>query len=112
MLEAVFGGRAAERTLLYLECYGEGYPRGIARTFDMSVSQIHKQLTKLEENGILVSREAGRTRLYTWNPRNPLVKPLRALLRDALAALPQSELERYYRQRRRPRTRGKPIEAA
>lgn len=109
MLENIFGSRAAERTLLYLECYGEGYPRGIARTYDMSVSQIHKQLTKFEEAGILVRREFGRTCLYQWNPRNPLVNPLRELLRQALETLPKADIERYYRQRRRPRHRGKPI---
>ncbi len=112
MLEAVFGSRPAERTLLYLECYGEGYPRGIARTYGVSVSQIQKQLRKLEDAGVLVSRDIGRTRLYQWNPRNPLVKPLRDLLRSELEALPRAEIEHYYRERRRPRRRGKPLAAA
>ena len=35
--------------------------------------QVQKQLLKLESGGVLVSRLAGRTRLYEWNPRNVLV---------------------------------------
>ena len=109
MLEAVFGSPAAERTLLYLQNYGEGYARAIAKTFGMSPSQTGKQLEKLERGGVLVSRSLGRTRVYYWNPRNPLVRELRQLLQAALEILPQSETQKYFRERRRPRRKGKPI---
>lgn len=108
MLEPVFGSAAAEKTALYLQNYGEGYAGAIAETFGMSQSQVRKQLDKLEAGGLLVSRPIGRARVYYWNERSPLVNELRGLLQAALELLPQEELERYYRQRRRPRRRGKP----
>lgn len=108
MLEAVLGSVAAERTLLYLHNYGEGYARGIAETFGMSPSQISKQLTKFENGGILVSRQVGKARLYTWNERNPLVRELRKLLQVTLEVLPDRQIRKYFRQRRRPRRKAKP----
>lgn len=108
MLESLFGSLAAERTLLYLQNYGEGYALAIAETFGMSASQIGKQLTKLENGGFLVSRPIGRARVYTWNERNPLVKELRKLLQAALEVLPESQTQKCFRQRRRPRRKAKP----
>ena len=74
----------------------------------MSPSQISKQLTKLENGGVLVSRPVGRARVYSWNTRNPLVKELRRLLQVTLEVLPEGQIQQYYRQRRRPRRKGKP----
>ena len=108
VLRAVLGSPAAERTLLYLQNYGDGYARGIARTFGLSASQVLKQLNKFEDAGILVSRPVGRARVYYWNERNGLVGDLRRLLQSALEALPRDEIQRFYRERRRPRRRGKP----
>ena len=107
--ETLFGSKSANRVLFYLETYGEGYGREIARTFGIRPIQVQNQLRKLEETDWLVGRLVGRTRLYTWNPRNPLVKPLRAFLQAAIDALPESEIQEYYRQRRRPRRTGKPV---
>lgn len=107
MLEAVFGSAAAEKVLLYLQGYEQAYGREIATTFDIAQSQIQKQLHKLESGGVLVSRQVGRTRLYEWNPRNPLVPRLRDLLGVALGSLPAAEQQRYFRRRTRPRRSGK-----
>ncbi|MCG8505625.1 MAG: winged helix-turn-helix domain-containing protein [Sphingomonadales bacterium] len=108
MLEALFGSRAAERVLLHLQNYGEGYGRDIAQTFGLYPTSVNAQLRKFEEAGFLVRRTLGRTRLYSWNPRNPLVAPLRTLLQAALESLPENELETYFRQRHRPRKFSKP----
>ena len=109
MFDALFGSRSAKLVLFYLQTYGEGYGREIARTFSVGPLQIQNQLTKLEAAGWLVSRPIGRARVYGWNPRNPLIKLLRALLQDGLDALPESEIQDYYRQRRRPRKAGKAL---
>jgi len=109
MLEAIVGGVTAERVLLYLQAYDEAYGREIASTFGLAQSQVQKQLRKLESGGILASRMAGRSRIYTWNPRNPLVPSLRALFGSALDALPSSEQQKYFRRRRRPRRSGKAL---
>lgn len=109
MLDLLFGSHVAEKVLLYLHSYESGYAREIARTFDIRVNQVSQQLVKFADAGFLVSRTAGRTRLYEWNPRNPLVGPLRQFLADALVLLPESQREAYYQQRTRPRTRNKPV---
>ena len=64
-LEALFGGQAAAKELLFMENYGEGYASWIARTFEMPVSEVQKQLKKFEEAGILVSRPVGTSRVFT-----------------------------------------------
>ena len=109
-LEALFGGKAAARVLLFLENYGEGYARGIARTFDMPINEVQKQLWKFEQSGILVSRKIGTSRVYTWNPRDKALDGLRQLLRETLDwGIPESDIKRFYRERTRPRRGGKPI---
>jgi hypothetical protein len=107
MLEAVFGSLAAERVLLFLHRYERAYGRQIAVAFDMPVSEIQKQLRKLELGGLLVSQMIGRTRMYAWNPRSVFVAPLRKLLQDMLENLPPEQRNPYADGRRRPRRAGK-----
>jgi len=109
MLEGVFGNASAEKVLLYLEQYGEGYATAIAKNFDgLTLHMAQRQLERFEAAGALVSTLKGRTRLYTWNPRYPFSKELRALLARALEALPDAERKRYFSERKRPRRAGKP----
>lgn len=109
MLATLLGNKTAERVLLYLANYGQGYPREIAATHGSAVSVVLKQLARLENGGILVSRSVGRTRLYELNPRWFFHKELKRLLEKALAALPAEEVKRHYRARRRPRRASKPL---
>lgn len=108
MLEPIVGSLSAERVLLYLQNYEEGYALGIASTFEIPLSVVQKQLVKFELGSILVSRTVGRTRLYTWNSRYPLQAALRNLLAETMNYLDPTDVRRYYRQRRRPRRTGKP----
>ena len=109
MLEGIFGNASAEKILLYIEQYGEGYATEIARSFDnLTLHMAQRQLERFERAGALVSSLRGRTRLYSWNARYPFNKELRALLAKALAALPATERKRYFSERRRPRRAGKP----
>ena len=107
LLEPVFGNKTAERVLLYLANYQQGYARDIAQTYETTLSMVQKQLTRLEEGGILVSRLVGKTRVYEFNPRWYFYKEILALLEKALQALPKDEVEKYYRKRQRPRRAGK-----
>lgn len=109
-LETLFGGQAAAKVLLFIENYEEGYANWIAKTFEMPVSEIQKQLKKFEESGVLVSRMVGTSRMYTWNPRDPALDGLRQMLRSTLDyGIPKERIKRYFRQRRRPRRKGKPL---
>jgi DNA-binding transcriptional ArsR family regulator len=105
-LIGLFGSKAAYQVLMYLENYGQGYAAEIARTFRMSLSQVQNQLRKFEELGILVSRREGSARFYYFN-RNPVADGLREFLRSLLDSLPDATLQRYYRERQRPRRYGK-----
>jgi DNA-binding transcriptional ArsR family regulator len=108
MIEAIVGNATVEKVLLFLQTYGHGYAREISETFRLPLSQVQKQLRRLEDGGVVVSRRLGRTRLFEWNPRYPFLRPLRELLAEVLRYVPEDELQRYYRQRRRPRREGKP----
>ena len=110
MLEALLGNATAEKVLLYLERYEEGYATAIADTFgNVSLHMVQRQLARFERAGLLVSVLKGRTRLFRWNPRYPFLKETRALLAKALRSLPSDERRLYFAQRRRPRRGGKPL---
>jgi hypothetical protein len=108
VLEAVFGNRSAVQVLLFLEAYGSGYANRIATTYDVPVQAIQRQLRRFENNGVLLSRTVGKTRVFEFNMRNPTVRNLREFLRAELELLPEEDVRRYFRQRQRPRRTGKP----
>jgi hypothetical protein len=108
MLESLLGSTSCERVLLYIHAREEGYPREIARFFEVDYRPIRNQLDKLEAGGILRSRSAGRTRLYAFNPRCPFLRELRALLDKVMTFCPADLKERLLMERRRPRRRSKP----
>lgn len=107
VLEGIFGSRSAAQTLLFLEAYGSGHALRIADTYGVAVSSIQRQLVRLENSGILVSRTVGRTRLFEFNTRNPTVRDLRTFLEAELDLMPEAETKAYYRQRQRPRRTAK-----
>ena len=80
----------------------------IARTFEFGLNMTQRQLKRLEEEGVLVSRRLGNLRLFSFNDRNPTVRNLQQMLEAELAALPDDDLQRYFRQRQRPRLSEKP----
>jgi DNA-binding transcriptional ArsR family regulator len=109
MLESLLGNSTIEKILLFLETYGQGYPKEVSRTFGISVNGIQQQLKRLEDGGVVVSFLKGRTRLYGFNPRYPFLGELRSLLRRAMKFLSEKEIEQHYRNRTRPRKKGKSL---
>ncbi|NVN92608.1 MAG: winged helix-turn-helix transcriptional regulator [Desulfuromonadales bacterium] len=109
MLESVFGSLNCERTLIFLAARDEGYAREIASFYTTSLAPVQKQLDKLEAGGVLVSKTIGRTRLYQFNPRYPLLAELRAFLDKALTFYDQELQDRLLLERRRLRRRAKPL---
>jgi len=56
MLEALLGNATAEKVVLYLEKYEEGYATAIADTFEnVSLNMVQRQLARFERAGLLVS---------------------------------------------------------
>lgn len=107
VLESVLGSRSATIVLLFIENYGEGHASRIAKTFDVSVMGVQRQLKRLEENGVLVSGMVGSSRIFSFNERNPTVKNLRKFLDGELEILPTETKTKFFRQRQRPRRSGK-----
>lgn len=109
MLTPLLGTENSERVLIFLLTRNEGYAREIAQVFDTNLYGIQRQLDKLESGGILVSRTAGRTRLYQFNPRYPFLNELKQLLEKAFSFYPEDMRENLLMNRRRPRKRDKPL---
>jgi hypothetical protein len=98
MLQALLGNATAEKVRFYLEQHEGGYAMAIADTFgNVSVNRVQRQLARFERADLLVSALKGRTRLYSWNPRYPFLKEVRALFVKASRALPRDERSRYAR---------------
>jgi hypothetical protein len=95
--------------LLFLLARGEGYPNEIARFFEVDSYLIRRQLEKLEGGGVVSSRFAGKTRLYSFNPRYPFLPELKNLLKKALSFYPEEVRQGLLMSRQRPRRRGKPL---
>lgn len=109
MLTPLLGTENSERVLIFLLIRNNGYAREIAQFFDANLYAIQRQLDKLEAGGVLVSRTAGRTRLYQFNPRYPFLNELKQLLEKALSFYPDELREDLLMNRRRPRKRDKPL---
>ncbi|AFY02515.1 putative transcriptional regulator [Bdellovibrio bacteriovorus str. Tiberius] len=85
----------------------------MAKAFHVSKTQLYQQLTKLEDAGILSSREIGNLRIYFFNPRSPIKNELRALLEKYIDTnMPKESNPDFYLIRKRPRSRGKKLGGA
>lgn len=109
MLEAIFGSAVREKVLLFILAREKGYSTEIAGFFNINLSQIQKQMDGLEAGGVLVSQNAGRTRVYEFNPKYQFLGELKALLEKALSFYPKETQENLMMNRRRPRRRNKPL---
>ena len=109
MLESLFGNIVVEKILFFIQAYGEGYARKLSRVYNIPLNGILQQLRRLENGGIIVGLDKGRTRIYMFNPRFPFLGELKVLLQKAMDFLPEEEIQKYYRMRTRPRRKGKPL---
>ena len=108
-LDQLFGSVTTKRILLHLFHYGEIHARGIAQDYKSAASPFERQLNRLEEAGILVSKLVGRTRSYQLNPKSAYTNALRKLVEVAYETMPLAEREKVFHERRRPRRKGKPV---
>lgn len=109
MLEAIVGSKSSEQVFIFLVARNEGYATEIARFFDADLYAIQKQLERLENSEVLVSKKVGRTRVYQFNPRYPFLPELKALLERVLSFYPDDIHEELVMNRRRPRKKDKPL---
>ena len=109
MLESILGSLSRERVMIYLVARDDGYAREIARFFNAGLNPIQKQLEKLENGGVIYSKQVGRTRVYAFDPRYPFLQELKALIEKVLTFYPEEMKELLLMNRRRPRRSGKPL---
>jgi hypothetical protein len=108
-LDQLFGSVTTKRILLHLFHYGEIHANGIAHDYGSAVTPFLRQLNRLEESGLLVSKLVGRTRLYQLNPKSAYTNALKKLIQVDYETMPLLEREKIFHERRRPRRKGKPV---
>lgn len=109
ILDGIFGNKSAGRVLLHIYHYGEVHASAIAKDNRVALTPIICQLNRFERVGLLSSKTAGRSRLYFFNPKSPLTRPVSDILEIAYRAIPVQKRQERFRARRRPRQKGKPI---
>lgn len=109
MLKPLLGSENAERVLIFILARKEGYATEISRFFETDLFGIQRQLDRMERGGVLVSRTAGRTRMYSLNPGYPFLAELNSLLDKAFSFYPEEMRSGLLLNRRRPRRREKPL---
>lgn len=109
MLNVLLGSLSRERVLTFIAARGEGYAGEIVAFWGCPDRPIKRELNQLEEIGVLIAKEYGRTITYRMNPRFFLRKELIAMLLKAVDAYPPEWRKRLLYNRRRPRAKGKPV---
>jgi len=71
--------------LTFLASHTTGYATEIARSSGMDLYSIQKQLKNLDMSGIIISRQAGRKRIYSFNPDCPLLEEIKNLVEKSLS---------------------------
>lgn len=108
VLKGVLRAETQEKILIYLLLRGAGYSKAIADFYEVPLTPVHKQLLRLESDGVVVSQPIGKVRNYELNPRYPFMAPLKELLKTAIAAYPDEVINSLLIRRTRPRAAGKP----
>ncbi len=109
MLEGIFGNKTAEKVLLHIYHYGEIHASAIAQDYKIALTPIIGQLNRFEKSGVLASKLIGKSRLYFFNPKSTLLKPLLELVKLSYESIPLKERTSVFGSRRRPRQKGKPV---
>ena len=63
-----FGSKTRSAVLVALRLLGDSYARELSRVLEVRVSGVQQALQGLEEDGLVVAREHGRTKLYRIDP--------------------------------------------
>jgi hypothetical protein len=111
MLEQLFNSILVEKVLFYMVVNNKCFANELSRAFGNPVFGIQRALTRLENQGILVSTIEGRNRLYHWNPRYLFLTDFKSFISKVYFTLPDDIKKKYYERpiRKRPRKKGKPL---
>jgi len=107
MLEGIFGNKTAEKVLLHVYHFGEIYPSAIAQDYGLALDPVKRQLERFEGVGVLVAKQVGRARVFSFNPKSPYAGPVKDLVGRLYKSISLNEREKLFSTRRRPRLKGK-----
>ncbi|MBF0313376.1 MAG: ArsR family transcriptional regulator [Oligoflexia bacterium] len=109
MIEKLFGNETAGLILLNIFHYEKIHASAISANISKALRPVLNQLQKLEDIGLLVSQEIGRTRLYFFNPKSPYTKPVKEIMQITYEAMPILLKEKMFHRRGRPRAKNKVV---
>ena len=109
MLEPIFGSKCREQVLQFILANSVGYGTEIKNFYKIGLDPVQKQLEKLELGGILISKNIGRTIVYSFNPRYAFLNELKNLLLKAREFYKPELIKQLTMNRKRPRRQGKPL---
>jgi DNA-binding IclR family transcriptional regulator len=103
----LFGSPARTAVLIAIRLLGDTYPTELARLLGLRLFSVQGILAGLEAEGVIASRDFGRSRRVTLDPRFVAHKELAVLLAKLGRHSPELQT-RLAGSRRRPRRPGKP----
>lgn len=109
MIDKLFGNETLAMIFLNLYHYDEVYCALIERNTGIGSRAILNQLNKMEEVGVLISKVVGRSRLYQFNPKSPVIKPLKEIIKITYSNMNIKMKEKMFKERMRPRAKGKKV---
>jgi hypothetical protein len=109
MLEGIFGNENAEKALLHIYHYGEIHASAIAKDYGVALTPIKNQLERFENAGILVAKQIGKARVYSFNQKSPFSSPVKEIIKIMYESLSLNSKQKIFSERRRPRRKGKPV---
>jgi|JI9StandDraft_2_1071091.scaffolds.fasta_scaffold1192757_1 predicted transcriptional regulator len=107
MLVSILGNKTAEKVMLHLFHYNESHASAISNDLSIPLTPVVAQLKRFEEGGILISKQVGRSRVYSFNQKSNYYKPLQDLVRIAYESIPLSERQKLFKKSRKPRKSSK-----
>lgn len=102
-LRSIIGSATRAKILLYLGVYKESYPRELTINLKLPLFGVQTQLKNLMKGGVVSVKKDANRQMFSFNPDYGLRKELQALLKKALASLPEREKAMYLKPKLTPR---------
>jgi DNA-binding transcriptional ArsR family regulator len=102
-LRSLIGSATRAKILLYLSVYKVTYPRELTINLRLPLFGVQTQLKNLMKGGVVTVKKDANRQMFSFNPDYELRKELLALLKKALATLPERDKALYLKPKMIPR---------
>lgn len=102
-LRSLIGSATRAKILLYLSVYKVTYPRELTINLRLPLFGVQTQLKNLLKGGVVTVKKDANRKMFSFNPDYELKKELLALLKKALATLPERDKALYLKPKMTPR---------